>query len=367
MTNIEFLNRLLELLVQIQQIPAPTFQEKKRAQFVHKRFQNEGLSDVSMDAVGNVYACLPGKGSGRPLIISAHLDTVFPLDTDLTITRETNRIIGPGIGDNSLGVAALFGLLWLLREEDHFHPGDIWLVANVGEEGLGDLLGMRAVVDRFGKDVLAYLVLEGLSLGYIQHRALGVRRYRITAKSEGGHSWSDYGRPSSIHAIAALVTNISSLKLPLEPRTTLNVGRISGGTSVNVIAAEAWMELDLRSEDSNTLAELIRDLERLIKLAGKPGVKFEKEIIGQRPSGALEISHPLISLADECLREQDFQPLLTVGSTDANIPLSRNYPSLVLGVTTGGGAHTTEEFIYIDPIIQGMAQLVQFVIQAWDH
>ena len=150
MTNIEFLNRLIELLVQIQQIPTPTFQEKKRARFVLEHFQNEGLSDVSMDPVGNVYACLPGTGSGRPLIISAHLDTVFPLDTDLTITRETDRIIGPGIGDNSLGVAALFGLLWSLREEDHFHPGDIWLVANVGEEGLGDLLGMRAVVDRFG-------------------------------------------------------------------------------------------------------------------------------------------------------------------------------------------------------------------------
>jgi len=364
--NIEFLNRIIEFLAQIQQIPAPTFQENKRARFVLERFQSEGLNDVSMDQVGNVYACLPGTGSGMPLIISAHLDTVFPLETDLTITRKPDRVIGPGIGDNSLGVAALFGLLWLLREEEHFLPGDVWLVANVGEEGLGDLRGMRAVVDRFGKDVLAYLVLEGLSLGYIQHRALGVQRFRITARSEGGHSWSDYGRPSSIHAIAALVTDISSMKLPLEPRTTLNVGRIGGGTSVNVIAAEAWMELDLRSEDPKTLVELIRDLERLIKLASRPGVKFETEIIGQRPSGALEISHPLISLADECLREQDFQPLLTIGSTDANIPLSRNYPSLVLGVTTGGGAHTTEEFIYTEPILRGMEQLVQFVKRAWN-
>ncbi len=127
------------------------------------------------------------------------------------------------------------------------------------------------------------------------------------------------------------------------------------------------MELDLRSEDSNTLAELVRDIERTLKMASRPGVKFESEIIGERPPGELEISHPLISLADECLREQDFQPLLTVGSTDANIPLSRGYPSLVLGVTTGGGAHTTEEFINIDPIMRGMAQLVQFVNLAWNH
>lgn len=367
MTNSEFLNHFLELLVKVQQIPTPTFQEEKRARFVLERFQNEGLKDVSMDQVGNVYARLPGTGEGKPLIISAHLDTVFPLDTDLTITRETDRIIGPGIGDNSLGVAALFGLLWLMREAGHDHPGDIWLVANVGEEGLGDLRGMRAVVDRFGKNVLAYLVLEGLSLGYIQHRALGVQRFRITARSEGGHSWSDYGRPSSIHAIAALVTEITSMKLPLEPRTTLNVGRIGGGTSVNVIAAEAWMELDLRSEDPKTLAALVRDMERILKMANRPGVTFKSEIIGKRPSGALEISHPLISLADECLREQDFQPLLTVGSTDANIPLSRGYPSLVLGVTTGGGAHTTEEFINVDPIMRGMAQLVQFVSRAWNQ
>jgi len=366
MTN-EFLNRFLGVLVQIQQIPTPTFQEKKRAMFVLERFKNEGLDDVSMDPVGNVYARLPGTQSGLPLVISAHLDTVFPLDTDLTITREVDRIFGPGIGDNSLGVASLFGLLWLLREGGYVLPGDIWLVANVCEEGLGDLRGMRAVVDRFGKDLLAYLVLEGLSLGYIQHRALGVRRYRISAKSEGGHSWTDYGRPSSIHALAALVTEISSMKLPLDPRTTLNVGRIGGGTSVNVIAAEAWMELDLRSEDPNTLVDLARDIERLLKLAQKPGVTFEAEIIGQRPAGALEISHPLISLADECLREQDIQPLLTIGSTDANIPLSRNIPSLVLGVTTGGGAHTTEEFIDLDPIMRGMAQLVQFVSQAWNQ
>jgi len=367
MITSESLDRFLELLVQIQQIPTPTFYEKKRARFVLERFQIEGLEDVSMDPVGNVYARLPGTRGGLPLIISAHLDTVFPLDTDLTVTRKVERIFGPGIGDNSLGVASLFGLLWSLREGSHGLPGDIWLVANVCEEGLGDLRGMRAVVDRFGNDVLAYLVLEGLSLGYIQHRALGVQRYRISAITEGGHSWTDYGRPSSIHALAALVTEISSMKLPLEPRTTLNVGRIGGGTSVNVIAAEAWMELDLRSEDPKTLAELVREIERLLKMAHRPGLTFEAEIIGQRPAGALEISHPLISLADECLREQDIQPLLTIGSTDANIPLSRHLPSLVLGVTTGGGAHTTEEFIDLDPILRGMAHLVQFVSRAWNQ
>lgn len=361
----DFLNRLFDLLVQIQQIPAPTFEEAQRAQFVFEQFKTEGLPDVSMDSVGNVYARWPGQGTGQPLIVSAHLDTVFPLDTDLTATREAERILGPGIGDNSLGVASLFGLLWLLRDRQISLPGDIWLVANVCEEGLGDLRGMRAVVERFGADVLAYLVVEGLSLGYIQHRALGVQRYHITVTTEGGHSWSDYGRPSAIHALSALVTELTSMQLPLEPRTTLNVGRMGGGTSVNVIAAEAWLELDLRSESPGALAVLVRDVERLMKTASRPGVRFDAELIGQRPAGALEISHPLISLADDCLREQGFQSLLTVGSTDANIPLSQHIPALVLGVTTGAGAHTTGEFIYTELVMRGMEQLVQFVSRAW--
>ena len=330
-----------------------------------ERFKLEGLQDVSIDSIGNVYARLPGKGIGKALIVSAHLDTVFPLDTDLTVTREAERILGPGIGDNSLGVASLFGLLWLLRDRQISLPGDIWLVANVCEEGLGDLRGMRAVVERFGSDVLAYLVLEGLSLGYIQHRALGVQRYRISANAEGGHSWSDYGKPSAIHALSDLVTELTSMRLPAEPRTTMNVGRIGGGTSVNVIAAEAWLELDLRSEGPKALAELVRDVESLVKTANRPGVRFDAQVIGQRPAGALDVNHPLVLLADACLCEQGFAPLLTIGSTDANIPLSQNIPALVLGITTGAGAHTIGEFIDTEPVRGGIEQLVQFVSRAW--
>ena len=197
---------LLDLTVRIQQIAAPTFAEAHRAQFVRGLFEAEGLQDIAMDEIDNVYARLPGEGKAKPLIVSAHTDTVFPIETGLTIKKRKGRISGPGIGDNSLGVGALFGLLWLLRERKVSLPGDLWLVANVCEEGLGDLRGMRAVVDRFGAEVQAYLVIEGLSLGYIQHRALGVQRYRITASTAGGHSWSDYGQPSAVHELAALVT-----------------------------------------------------------------------------------------------------------------------------------------------------------------
>jgi acetylornithine deacetylase/succinyl-diaminopimelate desuccinylase-like protein len=371
MTNT--IQRIIDLAIEIQQIPAPTFEERMRAEFVRGLFIREGLSDVSIDEVGNAYACLKGKGSAKPLIVSAHLDTVFPLDMDLRVKRDDDKVYGIGIGDNSMGVAALIGLIWLLRERRFDFANaplsatgnDIWFVANVGEEGLGDLRGMKAVVDRFGSNVLAYLILEGLALGHVYHRAVGVKRYRITAKTQGGHSWSDYGEPSAVLELSKLVVQLSSLKLPTHPRTTMNVGRIRGGTSINVIPAEAWLELDLRSEGADELAELTSSVDQLIEAMGKLGVSFEAEVIGQRPAGEMSPNHPFVKLAEECLIEQGLEPHLTSGSTDANIPLSRGYPALVLGVTKGGGAHTKNEFIEVPPVEVGMEQLVRFVERVW--
>jgi acetylornithine deacetylase/succinyl-diaminopimelate desuccinylase-like protein len=218
----EIVERVLEMAIAIQQVPAPTFSEGPRAAFVLECFKEEGLSDVSMDPAGNVYARLPGAGKAPPLVVSAHLDTVFPEDTPLDFRREAEKVYGPGIGDNATGIAGLFGLLWGLRDETlrrpiahltsleakpsqgsgkHLQglPGDVWLVANVGEEGLGNLCGMSAVVDRFGSDVRAYLIIEGMALGQIYHRGLSVRRYEISACTQGGHAWVDFGKPSAIH------------------------------------------------------------------------------------------------------------------------------------------------------------------------
>jgi acetylornithine deacetylase/succinyl-diaminopimelate desuccinylase-like protein len=364
-----FIDRLLELAIRIQQIPAPTFEEAKRAAFVREKFVEAGLLDVSQDELGNVCARLPGGGTParRPLIVSAHLDTVFGAQIDLAVRREADKLHGPGLGDNSLGVAALFGLVWLLRERGLLPAGDIWLAANTGEEGLGDRRGMRALADRFGADVQAYLVVEGLALGHVYHRAVGVQRYRVTARTAGGHSWSDYGRPSAVHELAGLVTRLAAMKLPSRPRTTMNVGTISGGTTVNTLASEASIELDLRSEGKEELAALIREAEGLIDGAGREGVVIERQVTSLRPSGEIPASHPLIRLALDCVREQGLEPVLTPGSTDANIPLSRGLPAVVLGVTTGGGAHTKNEYIDLPPIGRGMEQLVNFVRRAWDN
>ena len=361
----ELVNRVVERAIQIQQIPAPTFQEQKRAELVHDLFFTEGLDDLCIDEAGNVFARWPGKGTEKPLIVSAHLDTVFPIETALRVTRGSELIHGPGLGDNSLGVAALFGLLWSLREREIQPRGDIWFVANVCEEGLGDLRGMKAVVDRFEENIHAYLVLEGLALGHVYHRAVGVKRYRITARTSGGHSWSDYGQPSAVHELAKLVVELASLSLPTYPRTTMNVGRISGGTSVNVIAPEASLDLDLRSEGQESLTALVSAVERLIQKANRAGVSVESQVIGQRPAGEIAASHSLVRLAKDCLHELGLDAGLISGSTDANIPLSKGYPAVVLGITTGGSAHTIHEYINTKPIAQGMEQLVKFVNRVW--
>jgi acetylornithine deacetylase/succinyl-diaminopimelate desuccinylase-like protein len=365
---------LLDLAIAIQQIPAPTFHEADRAEFVRLRFIKEGLADVAMDGLGNVYARLAGSGSEKTLVVSAHLDTVFPSSVDLHFERDPERILAPGIGDNSLGVAALFGLVWALRQRSLTLPGHLWLVANVCEEGLGDLRGMQSLVDRLGSSPprprtgttpLAYIVLEGMALGQIYHRGLGVRRYRITVHTSGGHSWVDYGQPSAIHELTALSTRITALDLPSTPRTTLNIGIISGGSSVNTIAAEALLELDLRSESAETLEALAGQVEQMVHAAQKPGVTVEAEIIGLRPSGELPADHPLVRLAQECLRAAGVEPHLNTGSTDANLPLSRGLPSVTIGLTTGGRAHTVYEYINLAPLEKGLEQVVQLVSKVW--
>ncbi len=359
----EVVNRAIE----IQQIPAPTFDEKLRAAFVAESFRAEGLSDVQIDEDGNVYARLPGMDSDKPpLVVSAHTDTVFPAETDLTVTREEGKVHGPGIGDNSLGVAGLFGLVWMLRQHNIQLPADVWLAANICEEGLGDLNGMKAVYQRFGDRALGYIILEGLALGRIYHRGLGVRRYRISIETVGGHSWVDYGNPSAIHELALLTSEISGLRTPLRARTTMNVGKISGGVSINTIAPFASMELDLRSENGRALSTLARKVEGLVRLSERPGVRYTCEEIGNRPFGEIAEDHPLVQAGIQALRNQGLEAVLEIGSTDANIPLSNGAPAICIGLSNGGGAHTTSEFIETASLTKGLAHLLDVVQLAFD-
>ena len=356
---INIAQEMIRLAVCIQQVPAPTFSEQQRSVFIKELFEQKNLADITVDEAGNVFARLPGLGNSPPAVFSAHMDTVFPAGTDLAIRYDGDLIYGPGIGDNALGVAGLLGLVDALRLSDRL-AGDIWLAANVCEEGLGDLRGMKAVVERFGRDVLAYVILEGTTLDRIYHRAVGVERYRIEVKTPGGHSWSSFGKPSAIHELARLVSQITQLDLPSQPRTTLNVGTIGGGMSINTIAPEAKMEVDLRSEDAEALAELVRRVKCLVREANQNGVDFinvQAEMIGQRPAGELPPDHPLVLLASRCLERQGVSPVLGIGSTDANLPLSQGLPAVCVGLTRGSGSHTMNEVIQTKPAILGLKML----------
>lgn len=360
---------LLDLCMAIQQIPAPTFAELARARWVEERFRQLGLHDVDSDEQDNVYARVPGRSHAKALLVSAHTDTVFPADTDLAIRvdRELERIYAPGLGDNSTGVA---GLLTVAEQLMRLPPPpvDIWLVANSGEEGLGDLRGMRAAIDRLQEKISACIVLEGMGLGRVVHQALGSRRYRISVNAPGGHSWSAFGSPSAVHLLVQLASGLTRLHVPTQPRTTFNIGKISGGTSVNTIAQYAELELDLRSEGQHELDQLVEQTLAIVKRYqtvgwNERGVTVKADLIGDRPSGEIAADHPLVTAAVSCLKDfaLHFDPSMRVSSTDANIPLSRDIPAVCVGVTDGGNAHRTDEWIDPRPLAKGLQHLMTLV------
>ncbi len=359
------LDRFIQRALDIQSVPAPTFQEAERASLMERELLSAGVPHIERDAAGNLYGHIPG-GPGLPLIITAHLDTVFPQEVHRPALRHGDRLIGPGIGDNAIGLAALVELAF-----DHVQtnlPGDLWMVATVGEEGLGNLMGMQQVVERFGAAVAGYLAIEGMVLGHVYHRGLPVGRYRITVNTEGGHSWIHAGRRvSAIHTVLQIGHEILRIRLPRIPRTTLNVGRISGGTSVNSIASHASMEIDLRSEEPQTLRRVGARLQRIAQRQRSEGLHIQIEKIGERPAGGLPASHPLVQAARQAMIDVGQPaPRLAAGSTDASLPLSLGLPAVCIGITRGGGAHTTEEFVEIAPIPIGYLALRRLVRTAFE-
>jgi tripeptide aminopeptidase len=356
-------SEIVETAIAIQQIPAPTFHEGRRGAHVAQQMRALGLADVDSDAVGNVYGRRAGRADGPRLLIAAHLDTVFPAGTDLTVRREGTRIYGPGLGDNSLGVAALLHLAQAMQRHDIANAGDIWFVANVGEEGLGDLRGMRAACDRLGQQIAAAIALEGAGPDRVVHAGLGVRRYRISASAAGGHSWQDFGAPSAIHALVQLAAKLTELDAPKEPRSTFNIGMIEGGTSVNTIAERASLLLDLRSVEPAALAGLIDQVERIVA-AAEPEDAFQVEIVGDRPAGRIAREHPLVQAAAAAYAAAGIAVSFDAASTDANIPLSRGIPAVCVGVGDGENAHRLDEYIEPARVPQGMRALLWLALAA---
>lgn len=352
----------INLIQAIQQIPAPTFAEADRAAFVESQMRALGLQDVRQDDLHNVYGRFPGQHRRTPLIITAHLDTVFPLETDLRI-RENGRLLsGPGIGDNSTGVAGLLLLAKSLIENQIKLTNDVWLVANVCEEGLGDLRGIRAVVEAFGQSA-KYVIVEGGLFGQISHQAIGVRRFRLEVSGPGGHSWGSFGAASAIHVLGHLISAIDKLPAPASPRTTYNVGIIEGGTSINTIAQSAALQLDLRSEDPSALQHLVDSVTDIVhqtnQLRRDEGIHVTMTAIGSRPPGQISRHTALVKTAVDALHYVGSQGItFMMGSTDANVPLSKGFTAVVLGLTESGNAHRLDEFIDPTRLPDGLSQLL---------
>jgi acetylornithine deacetylase/succinyl-diaminopimelate desuccinylase-like protein len=346
----------------LSRLPSPTFAEQEKARHLEGEFARLGLSEVHLDAAGNVVGRRPGAGTPGAVLVAAHIDTVFPPTVELTGRRDNGFLRGPSVGDNSLGIAAMLALPAVLDAAGLRTRRDLLLVADVGEEGLGDLRGMREVMRAHGRHVSAVLAIEGHTLGRVTHRAVGSRRLRITVSGPGGHSWGDFGRPSAIHILAHLMSQITHLPVTQTPRSTFNIGRIEGGVSINTIAPNACCELDIRSEDQAELERLVGWVENVLARRHPREVTISATTIGDRPAGAIPAGAPIVAVCCAALRALGIEPALEASSTDANVPINLGIPAVCLGVTRGAGAHRVDEFVEIAPIATGLRQLLLTVL-----
>ena len=339
--------------VRLCEIPAPPFKEGARAEVFRKAFQARGLKNVRIDAVGNVVGERAGRALRPNVVLSAHLDTVFPEGTLVKTTRSGAVIKGPGIGDDCRGLAVLLGVLDALNASKVETEGTITFVGTVGEEGLGDLRGVKHLFDRELKGRIdRFLSIDGGGHG-ITYAAVGSRRYRITFKGPGGHSYGAFGLTNPIHALGRAIARIAEFQVPRDPKTTFNVGRIGGGTSVNSIPFEAWMEVDMRSVDAGALSSLDARFHEALDAAlaaeqkrwGNRGeLSVERSLVGNRPAGRVPESAPIVEAAVAASRSVGLPITLEEGSTDANYPISLGIPALTLdGGGSGQGAHSLEE------------------------
>lgn len=340
--------------VRLTQIPAPPFQEQERAQYYLQQMRNRGLDDAYIDSEGNVLGLRKGSGDGPLFVIAAHLDTVFPLETDVTVQMRDGRYYAPGISDDGRGLTVLLTLIDAINSSAIPTIGDILFVGNVGEEGPGDLRGIKAVF-RDHPDIDGFVSIDGSGLTRITTGATGSRRFAVEFTGPGGHSFSAFGLVSAIHAMGRAITKIGDLQVPSEPKTTFTVGTVRGGTSVNSIAADAVFELDMRSNDAAELAKLEERVRSVTALAvseenarwqnnGEITVNFR--LIGDRPVGNTAADNPLVQVAALAYREvgSPIQQLRT-SSTDSNIPMSVGIPAITIGGGgSGGGEHSPEEY-----------------------
>lgn len=339
--------RTIDDQVRFCEVPAPPFKEQARAALLRRAFLDAGLQGVRIDRVGNVLGDRPGASARPRLVVAAHLDTVFPEDTAVAVTRRGAILKGPGIGDNCRGLAVLVAVARGLRQAGVRTPGSITFVANVGEEGLGDLRGMKALFGETLKgEIDRFVSIDNAGI-LISTVGVGSHRYRFTFSGPGGHSFAQFGVPNPANALGRAVAAIADLQVPASPLTTFNVGRIGGGTSINAIPEEAWMEVDLRSSSASALAALDAQIRRTVEAAvvaenarwHRPGiVKVVSQQVGDRPAGSVAESAPIVRTARAVARALGLSPASGESSSDSNLPMSLGIPA----ITIGAGGQSTD-------------------------
>jgi len=338
--------------VEICEVEAPPFKETKRAELYARKFRELGLQNVRIDKVGNVLGERPGAARRPHVVLAAHLDTVFPEGTNVKTTQEGTVIRGPGIGDDCRGLAVVLAVVRALKAGNVRTPGTITFVGNVGEEGLGDLRGVKYLFNEGLKgQVDRFVSIDGTGLG-ITHISVGSLRYRVTFKGPGGHSYGAFGMVNPIHALGRAMAAIGDFQVPNEPRTTFNVGRIGGGTSVNSIPFEAWMEVDMRSADAASLQSLDAKFHRAVDDAvaaenvrwNSRALTVDKALVGNRPAGRAPAASAIVQVAASVTRALGLSVTMDEGSTDANYPQSLGIPAITIdGGGRGRGAHALDE------------------------
>ena len=349
--------RTLREHLEMCQIPAPSYEEGEKAEYVRKKMMDAGLEDVHIDEVGNVLGTWKGTGNGPRIMIAGHTDTVFPRETDLTLKKEGERYSCPGIGDDTRAVAELLSLARALNATGIHGEGDIVFCANVCEEGLGDLRGIKhAFRDMANGHYDGFVSIDDKNTSGIIYQAVGSERYLVTFHGTGGHSFTGFGIPNPIHAMGRAIAKISDFQTPKNPKTTFSVGVINGGTSVNVIAAECSMLVDMRSVDAGELEKLSVKFHQAVENAvqeenarwedkdNRITVTFEQK--GKRPAGTQDKSCQIVQAANAANQALGMETLyIGAASTDANIPISLGIPAITVGWGgKGGGEHTTHEW-----------------------
>jgi tripeptide aminopeptidase len=368
--------RTLAEQLELVSIPAPPFGEEARGTRVLERFRELGLAEVGRDEVGNVLGAIPGAGAGT-VVVAAHLDTVFAAATELTPRRENGRIYVPGITDNARGLAGMLAVARLLASAGVRPQRTLVFAATVGEEGAGDLRGVKHLFREGGalRRTDAFVALDGSGLRRIVHRAIGSRRLRVEIAGPGGHSWADRGAPNPIVALGAAAARMSALALPEPTRTSLTVARIGGGTSINAIPGGAWLELDLRSEGPGVLPGVEESVRAILARAvadeearGRAqagSLALRIQVIGDRPSGETPQRDPLVQAAHAITFALGQKPELVGSSTDANVPMALGIPAVAIGVGgDSGGIHTTDEWYSNENGALGVERALLIVLAA---